>query len=229
MTVGSRRIELTGCVNFRDVGGYPAADGRVVRTGRLFRSDGLEALSPADVVRIRDGLGVRTVFDLRSPAEVDELSLGELYDDGTVRHVAVPVFTEVLSHWELGPDDVWTPEWGAGIYFDFVQLGRASIAAVCNELAEPSAYPAVLHCVAGRDRTGVLCALLLDVLGVADDDIVADYLLTGQVNLEFPMQPEVLSGMLVRLRARYGSAQGYLLVCGVTAGCLDRIRELLLD
>lgn len=229
MTVASRRVELSGCINFRDVGGYPAAGGRVVKTGRIFRSDGLHALTPDDVARIRDEFGVRTVFDLRSPAEVDQLSLGELYDDGTVQHLAVPLFTALLSHWELGPDVVWTPDRSARLYFDFVELGRGSIAAVFEELAEPSAYAAVLHCVAGRDRTGVLCALLHDLLGVAEDDIVADYLLTEQVNFEFPMHAAVMSGLLERVRASYGSAEGYLLGCGVTADRLDAVRQLLLD
>jgi protein-tyrosine phosphatase len=228
MAVTSRRVRLHGCVNFRDVGGYPTADGRSVVTGRLFRSDGLHALTLDDVACVRDQLGIRTVFDLRSPAEVAELTTGSLYDDDAVRHVHAPVFTEILDRWELAEGEEWTSERGAWMYSEFLVVGRETIGSVVRALTEPSTYPAVLHCVAGRDRTGVLCALLLATLGVSEHDIVDDYLLTGEVITEFPMDGAVMTGLLRRVRETYGSAEGYFRETGLSEPELARLRDELI-
>jgi protein-tyrosine phosphatase len=223
-----RRVELAGCVNFRDVGGYRTADGRSVRTGRLYRSDGLQGLAADDVATIRDRLGVRTVFDLRTPAEIVEFDTGPLFDCGTVRRVHTPLFTDIPAHWDR-PREEWTLEGGVQIYVEFLELGREQIAGIARALGEPSTYPAVIHCVAGKDRTGVLCALLLETLGVAEGDVVADYMLTREVIDDETMAPEKMRRVLERVRATYGSAAGYFHESGLTASELQQLREQLLD
>src|SRR4029453_7157853 len=87
----SRLIPLEGCLNFRDLGGYPAADGRLVRWRQVFRSDALHLLSTADIVRVRDELRVRDVIDLRSSAELRSGGRGPLAEEA-VRFHHVPLF-----------------------------------------------------------------------------------------------------------------------------------------
>src|SRR5512144_2600872 len=150
-----RRIELEGCLNFRDLGGYPTRDGRRVRWRRLFRSDGLHLLTAADIRRLREEIGLAEVIDLRSTTELASEGRGMLAAE-PLRFHHVPLFDGE------------------------VREQRARAAEIT--LAEASG-PAVFHCAAGKDRTGVISAILLALLDVPDEVIVADYAAT-QDNLD---------------------------------------------
>jgi len=223
-----RRIALGGPVNFRDLGGYPAAGGRSVRWGRVYRSDSLHRLDPADAPRVAD-LGIVTAIDFRANDELDRIGIGPL-GELDVRHVHLATVDRAMHGRQM--PDISQTRTAAEIYFTMLETGAPSYAEALRELAEPGALPAVFFCMAGKDRTGVFAALLLGLLGVADADIVADYALTSEVLEEIHARhrrevpaideqwanlppdiagafPRTMEGLLAEVRDRYGSWDGY--------------------
>ena len=156
---------LEGLVNFRDLGGLPAAGG-LVRPGLLFRSDSLAYATPADVARLVGVLRVATVIDLRGEHEVAQLGRGR-FADTPVDYYPAPI-ADVS-----GADDL------VGHYLAMLDEKGDVLAGTVRLLTRPHALPAVFHCEAGCDRTGVLAAVLLGLLGVPDDVIAADYAATA--------------------------------------------------
>jgi protein-tyrosine phosphatase len=232
-----RRIELAGLLNFRDVGGYPVAGGGSVRWRTLFRSDALHRLDSAGVAAVT-GLGLRTVVDLRTQLEADYAPSPVC---GRVTHI--PVLT--------GGDFQGVPLDLGGLYRYFVDECGGQIAAAIAELCGDDALPALVHCSAGKDRTGVVIALILAVLGVPDELIAADYALSGlyldpdetpaigqlsastglgeeltRALLSSP--PELILEILDRVRAVTGSVDGYLLAHGLAGSGLARLRAALI-
>jgi protein-tyrosine phosphatase len=187
-----RKLTLTGCVNFRDLGGYPAADGRTIRWRRLFRADGLTRLDESDCAQL-EGFGLRTVIDLRTKGEVDER--GRFPEDTfEVEYHHLPL-TDVLPPTEdLSRYD--EPAFVTTRYQQLFSEGSGSLARAVEVLAEPDALPAVFHCSAGKDRTGILAALVLGFLGVPRDVIVEDYALSA----------EGMIALLERLKQEYADA-----------------------
>jgi protein-tyrosine phosphatase len=125
-----RVIALEGCLNFRDLGGYPAADGARVRWRRMFRSDALCALTPADVGRLRDEIGLSTVVDLRSTAELRADGDGPLRRAGLAHH-HLPLFDGDA----VRPEDVTVPVTLADRYWLLAEYAKARIASVLTALA----------------------------------------------------------------------------------------------
>ena len=166
-------MSLSGCVNFRDLGGYPAADGSRIRWRQLFRADGLTRLDEDDCSHLSD-LGLATVIDLRTQGELDERgsfprhTLAVAYHHLPLTDVLPP--TEDLARYD-------EPSFVTRRYEDLFAQGAASLARAVDVLAEPGALPAVFHCSAGKDRTGVLAAIVLGFLGVPREVIVEDYAL----------------------------------------------------
>ncbi len=211
----ARHVELVGCFNFRDLGGYPTTDGRRTRWRCLFRADGLDNLVDADH-GVLAGLGIRTVIDLRTEAEVAGLrppadaggsgpaapthsspptagaGAGANVRDASYHHLPL---TEVLP----GEEDA--PQWGdprfvSERYGGMLRDGSASVVTALRLLAAPGGLPAVFHCSVGKDRTGVLAAVVLGLLGVPDDVIVEDYALSRAA----------MTRLLESLRVRYPDA-----------------------
>ncbi len=172
-----RRIVLGGPVNFRDIGGYPTAGGGEVRRGRVYRSDSLHHLTEEDGPRLHD-LGIASAIDFRANDELVEVGVGRL-GELDIRHVHLPTTDKVL-HRHLDPDWV-PPESASELYLTMLETGGAAYAEALRTLAPPGNLPSVYFCMAGKDRTGVFSAVLLGLLGVGDDDIVADYALTHEV------------------------------------------------
>ena len=170
----TRHIEFTGLHNFRDVGGYRAADGRTVRWGRLYRSDSLSKLQGTDWERFR-ALDVRTVIDLRYPFEI--AARGRV-PDGVHAYHNLSIEHRPYDQPSLGPD-VETASYLAERYAEVVLDGTAEIRRVLELIAHGDNAPVVVHCASGKDRTGIVAALVLTALGVSDEDIVADFALTG--------------------------------------------------
>ncbi len=170
-----RKLTLAGCVNFRDLGGYPAADGRSIRWRRLFRADGLTRLDEEDCAQLAD-LGLVTVIDLRTKGEVEQR--GRFPEDAfEVEYHHLPL-TDVLPPTEdLSRYD--EPAFVTTRYQQLFSEGSSSLTRAVQLLAEPDALPAVFHCSAGKDRTGVLAALVLGFLGVPREVIVEDYALSA--------------------------------------------------
>lgn len=240
-----RRIELPGVLNLRDVGGYPVAGGGSVRWRRLFRSDALHRLDTAGVAAVA-GLDLRTVLDLRSHAEVE---IAPSPVSGRVTHLPVLADLQALPV----PAVPQSPGSGldlATIYRYFVDECGDSIAAAIGELAG-DAFPALVHCTAGKDRTGIVIALILAVLGVPDEVIAADYALSavylnpdqtpaiGQLQASTGLgdqltrallasPPALIIDVLDRVRSVAGSADSYLLARGLTSAALTSLRAALI-
>ena len=186
----ARWIALEGAANARDLGGLPLAGGGTVAPGVLLRSDNLQGLTGTDVDRLVDDLGVRVVVDLRTGIEVELEGPGPLLRDGRamVRHRSL--YPESGQHtdvdadvfpWQARREDGADGEESPGVraYLGYLRDRPDSIVAALRDIAyAPGA--ALVHCAAGKDRTGVVCALALAVAGATRTAIVDDYLATGE-------------------------------------------------
>jgi protein-tyrosine phosphatase len=241
-----RRIPLEGCLNFRDLGGYPTADGRAVRWRQVFRSDALHLVNDADLAHLRDEIGLREVIDLRSSAEVRSEGQGPL-ERGEARIHHVPLFDGEVREEDRERVAQITL---ADRYVFMAELAGDRIARVVTLLAEADA-PAVFHCAAGKDRTGVVSAIVLGLLGVPDEVIVADYAATREsldaivdrlnalegyrtMLAALPpdtmhANPETIVEFLERLRTRFGSVEDYALASGVATPAIERLRARLIE
>ena len=189
----SRTLDFEGCVNFRDLGGYRTSDGRMVAWRRLFRADGLNKLTAADRGQLID-LGLNTVIDLRTLDEAEQRGSFPV-DQVPVRYVGLPL-TDVLPATEDLPD--WKEAaYVATRYGAMVSGGGPVLTEAIQVLASTDSLPAVMHCSAGKDRTGVLSALVLAFLGVPDETIIEDYALSAAA----------MGHLLERLKAEYPEAQ----------------------
>lgn len=181
MSPNSISVALQGASNFRDVGGYATPDGRRVRRGRVFRSDHLAQLTPADVAQLQ-ALGVRHSLDFRGVSE----AATKPYDIPGVQRVDLAIEPTVVARMQAlvaqgtVPSTEETVELMRQTYRDFVNHNAATFGRFMKHLlAQPS--PQVFHCTAGKDRTGFAAALLLSALGVDRATIEHDYLLTNQL------------------------------------------------
>ncbi len=170
-----RELPLRGAVNARDLGGLTTVDGRQVRRLRVFRSDMLTGLDAADVSFLLSECGLRTIVDLRAPGEIVTDGTGSMADAvADYRNLHVYGADRVrLDLTEVSPDGSMFDR-----YCEYLEHSSETIAAVLSLLATPGQLPALIHCAAGKDRTGVVIALLLAVAGVRADDIIADYAAT---------------------------------------------------
>lgn len=242
MTTASSHPELQGALNFRDLGGLPLADGRSVRLGRLFRSDTLQALTSLDAGLLTGKLGLRTVVDLRLADEVAEQGRGPLADFDQVRFVDAPL--EMASITGLAPDEVLDRLYERCLASPSLPRAIGHIAAHCDA-------PTLFHCAAGKDRTGIVAALVLALIGVDEEAIVADYLRSGLAMprmlerfMQWPryrvhvlaMPPEVyavderpICRLLAGLRDEFGDVRTWAKARGLTASTLARLETHLVD
>ncbi|MBR0735510.1 tyrosine-protein phosphatase [Bradyrhizobium liaoningense] len=175
----SRHLALQGASNFRDLGGYPTADGRTTRWRHIFRSNHLGQLTAADVEIVR-ALGVRSAFDFRG---VEERAAGIcVVDEITVHSLPIEPTVVAALRTELARGTLTAPvalELMRESYRNYVRHNTHSFRNLFGHLLEDRA-PLVIHCTAGKDRTGFASALILHALGVPDEIIAEDYLLTNQ-------------------------------------------------
>jgi protein-tyrosine phosphatase len=175
----ARHLSLQGASNFRDLGGYPTTDGRTTRWRHIFRSNHLGQLTVADVETVR-ALGVRSAFDFRG---VEERASGVcVVDEITVHSLPIEPTVVAALRAELVAGRLTAPvalEIMRESYRNYVRHNTHSFRTLFGHLLEDSA-PLVIHCTAGKDRTGFASALILHALGVPDDVISEDYLLTNQ-------------------------------------------------
>jgi protein-tyrosine phosphatase len=240
-----RYLRLEGCFNFRDLGGYPTVDGHHTRWRRLFRADGLHRLTPADFDRL-DEIGLATVIDLRTPEELTERGR---FGRKEVSYHHLPMM-DVLPPREDFP--TWIDaETVAARYREMRRDGAESIVEVLAVLTDPAAYPAVFHCAAGRDRTGIVAALVLALLGVDDETVMADYALSRRAMVDMlaalrrdrpevsqelervapamlAVLPDAMGAFLTELRVEYGSVEGYVEALGVGTA-IPHLRAALLE
>jgi len=180
-------IELEGVVNVRDVGGLPTADGRRIRLGALIRSANLAHMTEADVIRLVEEHGVRRVIDLRTDVEVSKSEPSPLHAHGSVTIHHLSLYPDTLPEHDSAERDAPDPvvPWAGerfvterdpqvASYLRYLDRRPDSVLAALRAIAEPDGAT-VVHCAAGKDRTGVVVALALSVAGVPDEVIAADY------------------------------------------------------
>ncbi len=192
----TRRIELDGPCNFRDLGGYSTVDGHTTKWGRLYRSDSMHTLTDADLPMLHE-LRVRTAIDFRSSTEIAETGIGPLHD-ASIRHVHSPTFDGGRPSERMAlPTGDWT---AADFYLLMLTSGAPAYVHAAATLTEADALPAVFFCMAGKDRTGVFAALVLGLLGVPDEVIIDDYSLTNE-------RLDVITARRIALRGEAGEEQ----------------------
>jgi protein-tyrosine phosphatase len=247
-----RTINLAGCGNFRDLGGYQAQDGRTVRWRILFRSDALIWLTHEDLETLRD-LGIRLVagFDLRTGEEVDQMHRGVIYETGNTTHHHLPFFpTFGNARARMREIAHATGQVGGDNYLELLAQAQPCFRGLFEKLADLSTLPAAYYCAAGKDRTGMVTALLLRTLGVSDEQIIEDYALTDAPTLDrilvrrkalgidesepinwerMKAHPTTMEHFLAGFDRLHGSVEEFLLSCGVTRSTIERVRQNLLE
>jgi protein-tyrosine phosphatase len=209
----ARHLELQGASNFRDLGGYLASCGCRVSWRQIFRSNHLGHLTAADIEVVR-GLGVRSAFDFRGLEEraaavcaVKEIAVHSLPIEPTV----VAALRARLAAGSLSAADAL--EIMRESYRNYVRLNTHSFRALFGHLLADRA-PLVIHCTAGKDRTGFACALVLHALGVAEDVIAEDYLLTNRF---YRRDPSSGTDLPEDVRQAIGSVEVSFLAAGFEA------------
>ena len=240
----TRRILLEGCANFRDLGGYPTADGRTVKWRRLFRADAPNTLTEADVQSVTGDLGISAVIDLRNSDEVLTDGRGLLALSGIGYHHFPFIERRGLPPPTDGED---SERRLTEIYQWMLHNSGTLMAQAFTTLSHEINHPAVFHCSAGKDRTGVLAATILAVLGVRREDVIADYLMTNDVIDDILARIKKMPGFENSTRAgqmvqkvaiekfldaaetEYGGAEAYLRRQGVQQSTIDSFRASLLE
>jgi protein-tyrosine phosphatase len=238
-----RHVPFDRLHNFRDLGGYRTADGRALRWGRLYRSDSLGKLAGDDLDRFT-ALGVRTVIDLRYPWEIARAGRAPELAGMTWHNLSIE--HRPYDQTQIDPTvDPWRylADRHAEVAADGVVELRRALTVIAEE-----AHPLVFHCASGKDRTGLLAALLLSLLDVPTDQIAADFALTELATerlvadwraahpdreLRWPWYgrapAEIIHLVLADLTAAHGSVRGYARDrLGVDDDLVDALRARLL-
>jgi protein-tyrosine phosphatase len=237
------RRTSTGYLNFRDLGGHLAAAG-VVRSGQVFRSDSLSRCDPSQVARLVGEHGLRTVIDLRHDHEIASSPLTALTDAGVaVEHI--PLVDPARANWQ----PLVASATLAARYEYMLETAGDQFVVALGVIAADANRPLVFQCMAGKDRTGLLAAVLLGLLGVDDDSIVADYQRTADALPEMMARLEARRGSehletikpyltaeaatmrhaLATLQASHGSIEQYVLDHGLTPGQIADLRAGLVE
>ncbi len=240
-----RRILLEGAVNFRDLGGYVVASGDAVTRWRtLFRADGLGELTVGDFTVLRD-LGIRTVIDLRAAYELERGQFDVVSHPVSYHHIPFIESIPEPEEFDRRPDLLEAQ------YLEMLDNAGTEIRSALEVLAGPDALPAVFHCTAGKDRTGLLSAILLRLLGVAEETVVTDYALSQEAmgrlkekiirkypdsadtlnSIEgvFSAEPAKMHTLLTYLQEQYGSVDRYVAGIGTGADVVASLRLALLE
>jgi protein-tyrosine phosphatase len=247
MEIQTRLLPLVGAYNFRDLGGYPTTDGRSTRWGRLYRSDTLQELTEQDLQLLRE-IGLVSVIDLRTAGEVERNGRGVLGSEA-IRYVNLSVLPEPGGEQQAAP--ATSIEEVSERYLSYLEVGRAALVESFRLIADPDSYPLVFHCYAGKDRTGVLAALVLSCVGVERNAIVDDYVLTatrmdlilGRLRRDpryadrmndmpasvFVVEASSMERFLDGLEQRFGGARAWALGAGIAEAQLEAMTHLVVD
>ena len=243
-----RHFAFEGCFNFRDIGGYLTKEGKKIKKGIYFRTGRQDRMSEKDLAELKN-LKISTQIDLRKPEEILDQGKGPLENMGA-DYINIPIIPDG------GSDQLSRLVGDTGIsgkrYLGYLEFGPESWLKIFEILANKDSLPVVLHCTAGKDRTGVSTAFLLSVLGVDRDLIEADYKLT---NLDTERQADFIENsggfpegvdreamilaagvpedamkvFLDGVESRWGSVLGYLEEIGITKNQMNVIRDNFLE
>ena len=241
-------IEVDGLANARDLGGLVTADGRTIKTGIVVRCDNPRSLTDQGQIDLASVVGPRTLIDLRTEPEVAHDGYVLADESITVLNFAMlPLSGISQEQIDAGACDNLIDD-----YMGQIEVNGDSVMMALREIASAERHPIVYHCTAGKDRTGIVTAMLLAILGVDHETIAADYHVTtanmvpiierirnaqvykdnGLANAPawiFASDPETMLAFLDRMTAKYGSAEAWALQRGLSADEINSIRTLLLD
>jgi protein-tyrosine phosphatase len=246
-----RHLRFNSVMNFRDIGGYRGARGKTVIWRRVFRSGEFRDITREDLDRLTQELGVTSIIDLRSDFELKKHSNG-LLDGCGIKYCNIALMTD--------DDD---PNNNARRYDKLTNLGDfyldlmrqkefgTRVVEALQMIADPSNHPLVFHCAVGKDRTGILTAMLLKLLGVKEADIIEDYTLSepymdellariranpreGEGIPDIPdcfwkASTEYMRILLATLKKEYQSVEKYLLEMGMPSDLSKQLKSILLD
>lgn len=258
----NRRLKFNGLVNFRDLGGYETNDGRVVKWGKLYRSDGLHSLTDKDKIDFIN-LGIKSIFDYRSKGEVDKkpdpVFEGTEYvnisamtlEDGNEVNLDMEDITKNIEEIRAikNPLDI------LGKRYVQMAFGNEAYRKLISYALDEDKYPILQHCAAGKDRTGIGAAILLLAIGVPEDRVIEDYLLSQEYFnepneeykkgikgiKEFPeaealldalmgVRKEYIEGFLSAIKEKYKSMEEYLeYEFGLTKDKKEKLKNILLE
>ncbi len=251
-------IELEGAVNVRDLGDLPTTDGQKTVRARLLRADNLQELSAGDVTKLVRDIGVTTVVDLRSSNELAAEGAAPLDAVAGVRHAHHPVLAEVGANTDVIADALlardrqdksrYPRDPVCGHYLGYLEDRPDQAVGALRSIAHAEGA-ALVHCAAGKDRTGVVVALALTVAGVPAEAVVADYAASGErteaimarlrrsrlyardidskpADLHRP-RPETMTAFLEQMDARYDGVASWLADHGFSAADLQALRAKL--
>lgn len=240
ITTEDRLIELEQMTNVRDLGGYETLEGRLTKMGRYIRSSSPANATEEDIQKLKN-YGVKVALDLRSDFE-KSVQPSPFKDDPDVDYVEINLLSQEEVH--VVPEEVRTYKDLGGLYCFTIEANKDTFRQVF-ELFYEHPYDGILfHCSAGKDRTGLVAALLLELCAVDDYMIVKDYSLSYEYNMKMIEQmkdlmdeetieylsssPRYMMIFLAYLREHYVSARGYLLDIGLSEDQVDDIREMFL-
>ena len=243
----AEELRIDGLVNVRDIGGIPTTDGRVVRSRQVVRGDNPKGLTDAGQGHFAEVVAPAVIVDLRIQLEVHREGYTVLHDP--VRIVNLPMLPQSGVNQEqidAGMADNLVED-----YMRQIDVNADSVVSALRLIADPANRPVFIHCTAGKDRTGIVIAMLLSLLRVDDEVIVADYHVTTK-NMApilerirnapvfkangladapawiFDSEPETMREFLARLRAVHGGAEQWALAHGLTIDEIGRLRETML-
>jgi protein-tyrosine phosphatase len=244
-------VELDGCFNFRDLGGYRTSDGGTVVRRMLYRSDSLHRLTAVGLATFA-GLGIATVLDLRTPAEVQQSSWAPPRQWGG-RWLHLPLLERVPDWSTVDPSELAHADFAASHYWRIATSGATTLRDAIETFATPGALPAVFHCTAGKDRTGVLAAVVLRLLGVPAATAAEEYALSevGTAHWEASLaagnqddtqatwgdippsmltaKPETMLEFLRQIDAKHGSIHGFAHQLGLSQDTIVSLRRGLIS
>jgi protein-tyrosine phosphatase len=241
-------VPFVGVLNFRDLGGYPTDDERTTRWGRLYRSDALHEITEDDLSLFRR-LGIASIVDLRNRDEVVRTGRGLLAPE-PIHFVTASVLSTAPNE-ERADAPAMGAEYLVERYLHYLDVGGEAFVQAIHEMARRDNYPLVFNCFFGKDRTGVLAAIVLGCVGVQRQTIIDDYVMTSSrvdLILErlrrdpvhrdaiersdpmiFSAEPRTMSRFLDELERRHGGPRAWALSAGVSVRQLDVLADQLLE
>lgn len=243
----AEELSIDGLFNVRDLGGLRTRGGRTVRSRQVIRSDNPKWMTEQGQEELSEMIAPALVVDLRMVIEVEREGYTIGHDPARVVNLPMlPQSGVTQEQIDAGAADNLADD-----YLRQLDVNAESIVEVLRLIADPGNRPVLVHCTAGKDRTGIVVAMLLDILGVDHEDIVADYRATSanmgrilerirsaQVFQDnglaaapmwiFESHPGTMRAFLERMTERYGSAELWALAKGLDAGGIARLRDTLL-
>ena len=244
-----RHLDIEGAYNIRDLGGYPSAEGGRTRWGVLLRADGLQGLPVRSQAALID-YGIRTVIDLRR-SDAIQVAPNPFFGSEEVTYYHQNLMGDApLDQTEESADPADVVERNLEMYKSWLDKRPAQFYETLATLAQPDARPALFHCATGKDRTGVVSALLLGLAGVPEETIVDDYALSARFLVRRRLDarpelvdsgytwrdyqrevcpPEIMLRVLDHLKERYDGVEGYARTTGLSSEQIDTLQSALVE